>query len=209
MTTNFDQQRFLVQSMVQKRFEGILEKGIKEEELLERTKDFAKTELQKQVEEMTGQHESLKIELDTHIVSTSEQIQSLERRAIEQTEELIKKEQENKKLKQTLRDDYIKSTLRKWTIPAYLCLPLVLLIVAFFLLQIFFTDWEHNYVEKLIQYIDGNPSETKKNWMMTINVALLGSIITLIIFCWNRLCSKVRKHEKKSSIIQNLPDEYK
>jgi len=209
MTTNFDQQRFLVQSMVQKRFEGILEKGIKEEELLERTKDFAKTELEKKVEDIANQHQNLQSELEMHKVSTSEQIQTLEHRATEQAEELIKKEKENKILKQKLRDDYIKGTLRKWAIPAYLCLPLILLIMAFFLLQIYFTDWDHNYVEKLIQYVDGNPSETKRNWMMTINVALLGSIITLIIFCWNRLFSKIKKDEKKSSIIQNLPDDYK
>lgn len=209
MTTNFDQQRFLVQSMVQKKFEGILEKGIKEEELLERTKDFAKTELQKQFEEIAQHHESLKFELDSHIVSTTEQISDLEHKANKQAAELLRKEEENKRLKKKVQEDYITHRLRSWQKPAYWCLLLIAVIIAFYAFQVFFTGWKYNYVERLINFIDSNPSESKRNWMMAINVALLFSIGGLIKFCWTRLCSKDKRKEKQTSIFQTLPDEYK
>lgn len=209
MTTNFDQQRFLVQTIVQRKFEGILENGIKEEEILERTKDFAKTELQKQVEEIAEKHQNLQSELESHKESTSEQLLGLEQKATKQAKKLIEKEEENKKLKAKLRQEYIDGKLNDWRFVAYLCLPLILSIGVFFLFQLFYTDWEYNYVEKLIQFIDNNPSESKRNWMMAVNVALLGAIWVLIRLCWNRLCSKEKKEEQINSIIQNLPDEYK
>lgn len=209
MTSNFDQQRFLVQSMVQRRFEGILEKGINEEKLLEKTKDFAKTELQKQVEDIAEQHDSLKIELDTHIVSTAEKISGLEYKAKKQATELIKKEDENKKLKKKVQDNYIAQNLRSWRKPAYWCLLLIALIITFYFFQIFFTGWKYNYVEHLINYIDSNPSESKRNWMMAVNVALLFGIGGLAKFCWIRLWSKDKRKEKQNYIIQNLPDDYK
>jgi len=209
MTTNFDQQRFLVQTLVQRKFEGVLENGIKDEEILERTKDFAKTELQKQVEEIAAKHQNLQSEFETHKESTSKLIQDFDQKATKQAEELIEKEEENKRLKAKLSQEFIDSKLSDWRTSAYLCLPLIIAIGAFFFFQLFYIDWEYNYVEKLIQYIDNNPSESKRNWMMTVNVALLAAIAGLIRFCWYRLFSSEKKEEQINKIIQNLPDEYK
>ncbi|MGI8892707.1 MAG: hypothetical protein ACR2GN_04525, partial [Bacteroidia bacterium] len=86
-------QRFIVKSLVQKKFDGILEKGVKDDEILSRTKAFAKTELEKQVEEIGSKHETLKSELDTHKQTTSEKIDGLEEKTSEQTKKLTQKEQ--------------------------------------------------------------------------------------------------------------------
>jgi len=209
MTENFEQQRFIVQSLVQKKFDGILEKGVKDDEILERTKAFAKTELEKKVEEIGSKHETLKSELDTHKKATSEKIGGLEQKTSEQTQKLTQKEQENKTLKETLQAKHIAEKITDWKRPAYWLLPLIGLILLFYFLQLFCSDWEYNYVEQLVNYIDNNPSETKREWMRGINTGLAIGVFTLIYFCWCRLLSKSKKEDKTHSIIEKMPNEYK
>lgn len=209
MTENFDQQRFIVQALVQKKFDGILEKGIKDDEILERTKAFAKTELEKKVEEIGSKHDNLKTELDSHKQTTSYKIGELEQKTSEQTKELTKKEQENKALKETLQAKHIEEKIADWKRPAYWLLPLIGLIILFYFFQLCCSDWQYNYVQQLVNFIDNNPSETKRDLMKGINGALALAIASLIYFCWCRLISKSKKEEKIHSIIDKMPNEYK
>ena len=109
MTENFEQQRDLVQTIVQRKFDGILEKGIKEEELLERTKVFAKNELDKKMEEIATKHKSLEGEFKKHQLESSETIVSLTGLTSEQSKKIQKQEEENATLKEALRRRYVKN----------------------------------------------------------------------------------------------------
>ena len=209
MTENFEQQRFIVQALVQKKFDGILEKGVKDDEILERTKNFAKTELEKKVEEIGSKHETLKSELDTHKQTTTDKIDGLELKTNEQSQKLTQKEQENKNLKETLQAKHIKEKIADWKRPAYWLLPLIGLILVFYFLQLCCSDWEYNYVQKLVTFIDTNPSETKRDLMKGINGALALAIASLLYFCWCRLISKRKEEEEKKSINEEMPNEYK
>lgn len=208
MTENFDQQKFIVQSLVQKKFDGILEKGVKDDEILERTKNFAKTELEKIVEEVSSKNESLESEFISHKKETSQQIGGLELKNSKQTTELNDKEQENVILKKKLKNNYIDNKIENWKRPAYFFIPLIILILVFFYFQIFNCDWKYNFVQKLVDYIDNNPSETKRDWMRSINTGLLGGLITLIVITYNRLFSQSKIKEKKQQILKELPNEY-
>jgi hypothetical protein len=84
-----------------------------------------------------------------------------------------------------------------------------LIIIIFFLLQVFCTSCEWNLVRKLIDFIDNNPSETTRYWLMGLNFTLLGSLIPMGKLCINRLFSKNKRKEKEQKIIYNLPQEYK
>lgn len=202
MTENFDQQRFIVQSLVQKKFDGILEKGVKDDEILERTKAFAKTELEKKVEEIGSKHETLKSELDTHKQTTSEQIEGLEQMTSEQTLQLTQKEQEIKSLRKKLQDKHIAEKISDWKKPAYWQMPLIGLILLFYFFQFCCSDWQYNYVQRLINFIDNNPSETKRDLMKEINVTLALAIGSLIYFCWGRLLSRSKKEEKVRQLLK-------
>lgn len=209
MTENFDQQRFIVQSLVQKQFDGILEKGIKDDEILERTKSFAKTQLEKKVEEIGNKHKSLKSELDVHKETTSKKIGGLEQKANEQTQKLAQKEQENKALKDALQTKHIEEKIADWKRPAYWLLVLIVFILSFYFFQLFYSDWEYNYAQQLVNYIDNNPSETKREWMKAINSGLAIGVFTLIYFCWCKLFSKNKREEEIQSIIKKMPKEFK
>lgn len=209
MTSNAEQQRFLAQTLVQRNFEGVLDKKTNDNELIEKTKQFAETELQKQIEKLEKSQENLKSEFDTHKTETKNQIGQLEQKATKEAKERRRKEEENKNLKNKLRETHINQELKKWKKPAKWSLLLITLIITFFYFQLFHSESEFNYVEKLINYIDNNPSETKRNWMMGVNFALLASIIGLITFCWNRLFSKDKRDKKIEVINKNMPEEFK
>jgi len=209
MTENFEQQQYLVHSIVQRKFNGILEKGIKEDEILERTKAFAKAELEKKIEEIEVKHNSLKGEHETHKAQTAQQIVELKELSNTQAHKLSQTEQENKVLKEKLHADFVSKKFKRWRLPAYWAIPLIAIILVFFYFQLFHSDWKYNYVQKLVNYIDSNPSETKRDWMRNINGGLLVGVGTLIVFCYQRLFSKDKKDDKLKSIHENLPKEYK
>ncbi len=211
MTKNFDQQYYLVQILVQKKFKGILENGFKEDDISTNIKHFAKTELQKKVEDISTKHDILKNELDTHKQQTSAKIDGLEEKTGNQQRQLLQKEQENKELKEIFQNNYCNQELRAWKLPAkYCCIPLIILIFASFYFQIFHHRWEYNYIQKLVAYIDNIQSETTKNLFRTaLQLVLTSGLLTLIIFCYKRLISKKNKAKKISKINKNMPEKYK
>jgi hypothetical protein len=209
MTENFEQQQYLVHSIVQKKFNGILEKGIKDEEVLERTKAFAKAELEKKIEEIEGKHDNLRGEHESHKALTTKQIEELKELSSSQAHKLSQSEQENIELKKKLQKTYISNKIKNWKRPAYWAIPLVVLILIFYYFQIFYSDWSYNYVQQLITYIDNNPSETKRDWMKAINTGLFVGVGTLLVFCYQRLISKDKREDKLKSIQENMPKEYK
>jgi hypothetical protein len=168
MTENFDQQRFIVQSLVQKKFDGILEKGVKDDEILERTKAFAKTELEKKVEEIGSKHETLKSELDTHKQTTNEKIGGLEQKTSEQTQKLTAKGKEVEKLKFELKIKTVREDIKKWQRPVYFLIPFGLAIIVFTILQFCCKEWEFNISYKIITSIDTLESETQKNTLRAL-----------------------------------------
>ena len=211
MTENFEQQRHIVQAIVQKKFDGILEKGTQnDEDILERTKAFAKTELEKKIDDISTKHDNLKAELDEHKISSSTKLSDLQQENLEKQKDIDDKVKENKELKNKLRQDFIDKQLKKWKRPAYWAIPIIILILVFFYFQLFHTDWEYNYIQQLVDYIDNNPSETKQDWMrILINGGLLSVLGWLIVFFSKRICSNDKKQEKLKSIKEIIPEEYK
>jgi hypothetical protein len=132
------------------------------------------------------------------------------KRQQQQTQKLTQKEQENKTLKETLQAKHIKEKIADWKRPAYWFIPVIILILVFFYLQIFNCDWEYNYVQQLANYIDNNPSETKRDWLrIIINGGLLSGLLSLVVIAYNRLISKEKKEEKIKSLNDKMPEEYK
>lgn len=204
MTENFEQQRFLVHAMVQKKFEGILEKGIDDEEILKRTKKFVKSELEKKVEDISGQRDKLESDFEAHSNQAAEQIGSLVATIGSQKKLVKAKEDENISLKKKLKEKHVQEQISKWQSLGYWLLPLGILIFLFFLLQLFFTENQYNLVQKLVTWIDNNPSETKRTWLGYLNCALLAGLGTIIYVVSTRLFSKSKREEKMKSIIETI-----
>jgi len=156
MTSNFEQQRFIVQTLVQNKFEGILEKGLDEEEIVERTKQFAKTALEHKLDQVQSQHDTLKSEIEDHKKVTEKTIEELTKDKESKEGALEEREQENARLKQELRDNFIQRKFKNWRRWGYIAIPAALLIIMFFTFQLFFTTFKYNYVQRLIEWIDNN-----------------------------------------------------
>ena len=187
MTENFDDQRYLVQSLVQKKFDGILEKGIKDDEILERTKTFAKTELEKKIDEITTKHNNLRDELNIHKETTSQEIVKLNSKTSEQEAILQSKDVKIFNLKLELKAKVLKSQFRNWQRPALLFLPVGVFIIIFTVLQFCYKDSEYNFSYRLIQSIDSLESETQKNTLHGLMYAPLIGLWLICNYCWNRL----------------------
>lgn len=206
MTENFDQQRFIVQSLVQKKFDGILEKGVKDDEILERSKAFAKTELEKKVEEIGSKHETLKSELDTHKQTTNEKIDGLEQKTSEQTHKLTAKEKEVERLKSALKIKTVKEEIQKWQRPAKWLIPFGLIIIVFTVLQFCCKDWAYNYSYKIINAIDTLESETQKNTLRALLYTPLIGLWQICTFCFNRLTNSETKENKQKELEKHFDD---
>lgn len=209
MTENFDQQRYIVQTLVQKKFDGILEKGIKDDEILERTKAFAKSELEKKVEEIKTKHKTLETELETHKQNTTEQIGGLKNITAEQQRIINEKETQIGNLKFELKTSNTKKQLLKWQLPAFLLAFLGLIIVVFTMLQFCCISWTYNYPYKIIQAIDTLPSETQKNTLHTLMYAPIIGLWLICKFCWDRLADTKTKKEKLTEIENEFEKKYK
>jgi hypothetical protein len=208
MTQNFEQQRFIVQSLVQKKFDGILEKGIKDDEILERTKNFAKSELEKKVEEIDTKNKSLESEFVKHKEDTYNQIDVLRLETSEQTQKLEKSKRENKILKEQLRENYIEQKINGWKRVAYFFILLLIINILFFYFQFFYLTWNYNFVYKLIIFFENHPIEIIKQLMIVVNTTLLGTLVTLMIQIYNRLICKSKIEEKREQIIKKIPSEF-
>ena len=208
MTENFDQQRYIVQTLIQKKFDGILEKGIKDEEILERTKIFTKTELEKKVDDISIKHNSLKNDLDSYKQTTTERIGKLKQLASEQERKLKTKEITINTLQQELKPKVVRIELIKWQIPAFLLLILGLLIICFTILQFCCKDWPFNYSYQIITYIDVLQSETQKNTLHGLMYAPLIGLWLIGIYCWNRLIKSDAKTQKKKELEREFDNKY-
>jgi hypothetical protein len=209
MTENFNQQRYIVQTLVQKKFDGILEKGIKDDEILERTKAFAKSELEKQVEEIEAQKNTLQSKLETHKQITTQEIGGLKNITVEQQKIIEEKETKIGTLKFELKISKTKKQLLRWQIPAFLLAFLGLIIVAFTVLQFCCTSWVNNYPYKIIQAIDTLPSETQKSTLHNLMYAPLIGLWFISKFCWERFANTKTKREKRAEIESEFERKYK
>jgi hypothetical protein len=86
---------------------------------------------------------------------------------------------------------------------AYLLIFLIIILLIFFYFQLFHDTWEYNYVQKLVDVIDNNKSETKRNLMMFVNGGLGVSLWLMIKSCYRKF-SKDKKRKKEKSIRENM-----
>lgn len=215
ITQNFEEQEKLVEVLINESFKQILEgEEQNDEEIIERTKLFAETELDKKMRKMNSDQDKLKIDLENN----SKKIESLESASRCTEKKLSQKEKENEILIQEneivtknnklLIDRNVDSKFRKWECVGYLSLLGIILIVLFYYLQIFHTNWEYNYVEKFINFIDEIPSETKKEWLRSIaNIGLSGVLVRLVFLFKNRILSDSKRQEKRNSIRKKIEEE--
>lgn len=210
MTEDFSQQQFIVESLVHKKFQGVIENGFDDEEIQTKTKEYSKTILDRKIEDITTKYDGLEEKFNTHKSSTEEEINQLKGNINNETKQRISSEDENTTLKEELRKIHVNKKMRPWKFWGYLSLFGILIILIFFTLQICLTEWKYNYVQQLINFIDTNKSETKQDWMRTlVNGGAIGALGFMIKVAFTRLRLSDKYRAKQDSIMQNLPNKLK
>ena len=222
MTTDLETQRNLLNNIIENKFNDVISKKSSNDDIFNNSKKYAKTKLEQQIEELKKKNETLSSSHSALEANQKELSQQIEKNQREtdikikniETEKSSKNQKlfdENKKLKEHLQKQYIANEIKKWQRTVYWFTPLIFLILVFYLLQLCFIDKEWNIVQKIIYYIDNNPSTTTKNWLQwLVNGGLLTGLGFLIKNVYNRLYPKSKKREEKmEKIIKDLPQEYK
>lgn len=210
MTENFDQQKLIVQTLIQKRFDGILEKGIGEEEILKRTKEVSRNILETKVEEIEGEHKKLKDDFEEHKSKQSKYLSSLQSKSDKQKNEISKKEKEIELLRNTVKASYIQKHLRKWQFSGLYCYgPIAILIVLFTVFQFVAKNFEYNYANQLVNNIDSLASETQKNLLRTLLYTPLIGLWIIIMKYWKRFAKTNERDNKILELGNQFDDENK
>jgi hypothetical protein len=220
MTTDLETQRNLLNNIIENKFNDVLSKESSKDEIFDNSKKYAKTKLEQQIEELNKKNETLSNSHTALEANQKKLSQQLEKQQEEtdikiknidaKSSENQKLLDENKQLKEQLQNQHIDNEIKKWKRTAYWFIPLISIIIIFYLLQICFANCEWNFVQKLVDFIDSNPSEAKRNWLMCLNFALpSSSLIPMIVLCYNRLVSKDKLNEKRNKILKDLPQDYK
>jgi|GEM_PF-275122 len=223
MTTDIETQQNLLNNLIEHKFKDVISENSTYEQIFENAKKYTESKLELQIEELSKEHNELlksnnilikqqiaqSYQLDKTKQDIEKKFQSVNEEKIDISNKLSASEQKNESLREILRNKYIEEEMKKWERPAYVVLVFAILGLFFFLLQIFFLDEEWNFVQKTVDYIDSNPSETKRNLYVNIFGALCNLFITMVLSCYLRLFSKDKKEEKKKSIKEDIPLEYR
>lgn len=216
MTTSVEQQRFILNNLVENKFNSVISRSTSNEQIFENTKKYAKSKLESKVENLKIQnenliqkHEKLSADMTEHKTVVLGELQQLKNEYQGIEEVLSQKKQENFRLKDSLIHKEEKDELKKWQKPAKLLIVLGILIILFTVLQFCCQSWTLNYPYRIVKLIDAMESETLKNTLRGLMYAPLLGLWLISKFVWDRIFSKEKKAEKMKIIRNNLTEKYK
>ncbi len=193
VTSNFEQQAYIVEQLVELGFEKIMQKTHDAEELYELTIETSEGILEKKLKELEEKQ-------GAEAKASNDRIQKLEEYNESKASIIGQKDSEIERLKKEKYILHENEEVRKFKKPAQrYWIPLAILLTLVLLLCFVFQNQEWNYVKILIDSIDNEPSSTRQ-WIFRIGISLFISvgIIGLIRASYNRLAkSKVEDYKDK------------
>jgi superfamily II DNA helicase RecQ len=215
MTEDIVQQRTLLNNLIENKFNGVVNKGTSNDEIFEKAKKYAETELEKLVEQLRLQNEELskkqeKISLDfeEHKSKVSGDINQLKNDKSGVSSKLSVKEAENKKLKDKLIEKEIKEEFWKWQKSAYWLLLLGAFLIVCIYLMFSNENWKYNYPYKFIKWIDSCKSSTQVAILITLALSLLTGLGKIVSYSWKRLIDWEEKKKKRAEIKNDVKKNY-
>lgn len=216
MTEDIIQQKTLLNNLIENNFNGVLSKDTDNNAIYENSKIYAKSELEKTVDQLKKQNdEILKTQnkftedLEEQKAKFSEEIKQLKDSKDGLDNKLLEKEDENKILRDKLIKNEVNKEFKKWQKLAYWLIPLLVLLILFILLIFFFNNWEYNYPYKLSKWIDTRNSFTQESIIGALILSIIGSFATIITIIYIRLISKKQKNKKRDEIKTEIEENKK
>lgn len=209
ITEDAEKQSALIKLLVEKKFKDVLQKGFTDDDIIEQSKSFAKSTIEKNLDELSAKHSSLERSFHSLIAESSEKIEDLVSKTGDQKLKLTYKDQEVERLKAALKIKIVKEDIVRWERPAKRLIPVGLIIIMFTILQFCCKDWRYNFAFQIISEIDTLDSETQKNTLRTLMYAPLIGLWIICVFCWNRLTNSETKQERIKEFEKNFDETHK
>lgn len=217
MTEDIIQQKTLLNNLIEIKFNGVLSKDTDYNAIYENAKKYAKSELEKIVEELSKQNEEIRKnqnrldnELKEHKEIYTHELSNLKRDNEGVSKQLTESETENQILKDKLIKQEVDKRFNKWQRTAYLLLGLCVLIIFCIILMFSFESWEYNYPNRFIKWIDSLKSVAQSTIVIGIIISLIIGFKKIIIIPCRKLFDKEyitkKKEEIESEVEKNDPN---
>lgn len=210
MTSSVEQQRYLVTNLIEKDFSSIIKTHYTDEEIIEHSKLYAKTELEKQVSDLSEKVSVLEkdqVRKGQVINSTIKTAKNKKDENKELESEIFLKDKKNKELKDELINLKISKGIRRWRNWLWLYLPTSLLILLFYVFAIFFNENRLNFGKNILNFIDTRQSEALKNFLSTVfylPLAACGWLIWRSILRYKSDNVEYKRKELKTKIEETI-----
>jgi hypothetical protein len=206
MTSDVQQQRHLVSHLIEKDFQGIITSNYSDSEIINKSKEFAKTELEKQVSNLSEKVEKLENETtkkEQIIGSTIKTAKSKKVHNKELTNELTQAEKSNQLLFSENINLKIEKGISKWKRILWLYIPIAIILITIYILALFFDTSSFNIGKKILNHIDAQTSESKKNLLNSLFYSPFAAIVWLVLQSINKFNTAKITAKKKE-----LKEEY-
>lgn len=172
VTSNFEQQSYITEQLINQGFEKIMQKTKDSDELFELTVTASESILEKKLKELEAKQEQL-------ASSSDQRIKKLEERDVSKESIISQKDTKIEQLEKEKYELHEKEEIRKFQKPAKTYwIPLAIFLIVIVLFCFIFRDKEWNYISQFINNID-KESSTTRQWMYRIGISAL---ITIGIF---------------------------
>lgn len=203
MTNDVEQQRYLVSALIEKGFQNVLGQGASNEEIISQSKKFAKTELEKVVNELNNKIDSLQSTQNKQ----SDKLDAVLNVKSKMSKTLLDQTSQKDKLREKLISNELELNISKWKRPMKYLIPLGLISIFFYLSMLFFQTNSYNFSTKMLDYIDDLESETLKGILRFLIALPLTFLGWLMIFCYNRI-NKDKVDQKKKELLKSIKEKF-
>lgn len=206
ITEIIEQQEYFAKELIEGKINDIiLEEN--DDIVYEKTKEYVKSTLDKELERVVKELENTKQELS----SACEQIKKFDDITNENNEyenKIAELTKENQNILRTIINEKVEKDISIWRIKAIALVPVLMIIILIWILEFFFSDWKFNYIYKFFTWID-----TQKDWIKDIvygiNYTLLvvGSWLIIRII-YKRLISRSHNELHKNELIKKYTEKW-
>lgn len=188
ITTDFTQQSSIISQMIDIGFKGILDKTNTEEEIIEKSRIFAKSQLELKVQELEKSKTRLENKFEKYQEKTSNAIEELQQIKAVEKEQKNAEIEKNNKVRNELINTKAKLDLSKYKSKAFYCIPILVICLIFIVLLFAWQEEGWNMVSVYTKYANSLPEGSMQKeyckWLWLLPTTFL---IGSAIFIFNRL----------------------
>lgn len=205
ITSDFEKQNEIVEALINNKFKDIITSSKTDTEIIEKSKKFAESELEKRIQNLEKENSSLEVKFDKYQKNTTSAIENLKNLKDSEKEEKDKLSKQNKKIK----DDLVSNAIRRYKSVGYFYLLGVFICIVILLLIFCFQNEDWNIIVNLLDlanlYKEGS---IQRNIIDYISLIPITGIAIFSKKAFDRFFNKNKLKELEKKIIEEIENKY-